>query len=423
LTAFAVRLPAALVGTLTVWSLQRVVSPWFGRMAAWSAAWLLALSPWHLQFSRASFRTILLPLLVCLGLQAFQKGIGDRPRRLLLSGLLFGLALYSYSAGRVFVPILVGGVCLLFWPELRDRRRYALGFALVFGVILLALLPFWVSGEGLARAGSVRVESWSQGALNYLSYFDPAFLFFEGDDNLRHSLRGFGQLHRMEMLTLLLGFTVVASERKRPHWVLMVWLLAYPLAAAVAVEPHHALRSFIGAPVFAILSGVGFGALYEQIKRPAMRRLAVGVFSLALLISAGLLLKAYFGDYRVYGAPAWKYGFKEALQVADEMPTPCLVMSNELMAPHLFYLFYRQVDPEVFQAAPLWSVSDVKIESYNLGTLYVLPVELALTQHPECAFITKPWERPPGTEGHSVRYPDGSVAMEVFVLAQAHEGR
>ena len=414
LTAFAVRLPAALAGTLTVWSLQRVTSVWFGRVAGWSAAWLLALSPWHLQFSRAGFRTILLPLLVLLGLQAFQRGITDRPCRLLLSGLLFGLALYSYSAGRVFVPILVGGLCLLFWQELRERRRYAVGFVVIFGVILLVLLPFWVSSAGLARAKSVRVESWSQGLLNYVSYLDPAFLFFEGDDILRHSLKGFGQLHRMEILTLLLGFTAMATERWRPHWVLLVWLLAYPLAAAVAVEPHHALRSFVGAPIFAMISGVGLGALYEQLGKPAVKKLVLGVFSVALMVSAAFWVTAYFGSYRVYGAPAWKYGFEEALQVADERSTPCLVMSNELMAPHLFYLFYRQVDPEVFQVDPLFEMSDVKIESYSVESLHVLPVEEALAEHPDCTFITEPQERPPTAQGPTVRYPDGTAALEVF---------
>jgi 4-amino-4-deoxy-L-arabinose transferase-like glycosyltransferase len=414
LTAFAVRLPAALLGTLTVWSLQRVVGVWFGRIAAWSAAWLLALSPWHLQFSRGAYRTILLPLLVCLGLQAFQKGIGDRPRRLLLSGFLFGLGLYSYSAGRVFVPILVASLGVFFWRALVRRRRYAIGFVLIFGVILLWFLPFWVSEEGLARAKSVRVESWSQAGLNYLSYFDPAFLFFEGDDHLRHSLKGFGQLYRMEMFTLLLGLTAMASDRRGPHRVLLVWLLAYPLAAAVAVEPYYALRSFIGAPVFAIISGVGLGALYQQIERPAIRRAVVGVFSVALFVSAGLWTHAYFGSYRVYGASAWKYGFEEALAVADETPTPCLVMSNELMAPHIFYLFYRQIDPEIFQATPYWSMPDLKIEGYDLGTLHVLPTKRALTEYPECAFITKSWERPPGTDGHTVHYPDGSIALEVF---------
>jgi 4-amino-4-deoxy-L-arabinose transferase-like glycosyltransferase len=337
----------------------------------------------------------------------------------MLSGFLFGLGLYSYSAGRVFVPILVAGLCLFFRRELWERRRYTIGFALIFGAMLLVLLPFWVSGEGLARAESVRVESWTQGVLNYLSYFSPTFLFFEGDDNLRHSLKGFGQLHRMEILTLLLGFTAMASERRRPHLILMVWLLAYPLAAAVAVEPYHALRSLIGAPVFAIISGVGLGALCSQIKRPAMQRVVVGAFSVALLISSGMLLKAYFGSYRVYAAPDWKYGFEEALKEADETSAPCLVMSNELMAPHLFYLFYRQVDPKVFQAAPLWSMPDSKIESHTLGTLHVLPVEPALVQHSECAFITQAWERPLATDGHTVHYPDGSVALEVFKISPA----
>jgi len=419
LTAFAVRLPAALAGMLTVWSLQRVTSAWFGRVAGWSAAWLLALSPWHLQFSRAAFRTILLPLLVCLGLQAFQQGIGDRPRRLLLGGFLFGLGLYSYSAGRVFVPLLVGSLCLLFWRELLRRRRDAIGFVLIFVAILLVLLPFWVSSSGLARAESVRVETWGQGVLNYLSYFDPAFLFFEGDDLLRHSLRGFGQLHRMEMLTLLLGFTVMASERRRSHGVLLAWLLAYPLAAAVAVEPHHALRSLIGAPIFAIISGVGLGALYQQVGKPRVRQVVIGMFSAALLVSAGLWVMAYFGSYRVYGAPAWKYGFEEALTVAGESSAPCLVMSNELMAPHLFYLFYRQVDPEVYRVSPWSAAPDIKIESYTLGNLRVLPVESALVQHSECAFITEAWERPLATDGQTVHYPDGTAALEVFQVSPA----
>ncbi len=417
LTAFAVRLPAALAGMLTVWSLQRVTRVWFGQVAAWSAAWLLTLSPWHLQFSRAGFRTVLLPLLVCLGLQAFQRGIGDRPRRLLLSGLLFGLASYSYSAGRVFVPILVGALCLVFWRELMQRRRYASGFALIFGAILLVLLPFWISSSGLERAESVRVESWSQGALNYLSYFDPVFLFFEGDNLLRHSLKGFGQLHRMEMLTLLLGFTAMASERKRSHWVLLAWLLAYPLAAAVAVEPHHALRSLIGAPVFALISGVGLGALYQQTPKPRVRQVVVGVFSVTLLVSAGLWVTAYFGSYRVYGASAWKYGFEEALSVAGDSSSPCLVMSNELMAPHLFYLFYHQVDPEVYRASPWSAAPDIRIESYDVGSLHVRPIASALTQYPNCTFITESSERPPDTPGHTVHYPDGSVALEVFQLS------
>jgi hypothetical protein len=310
-------------------------------------------------------------------------------------------------------------LCLFFRRELLRRRRYAIGFALIFGAMLLVLLPFWFSEAGLARAESVRVESWTQGALNYLSYFSPTFLFFEGDDNLRHSLKGFGQLHRMEILTLLLGFTAMASERRRPHLILMVWLLAYPLAAAVAVEPYHALRALIGAPIFAIISGIGLGALCSQIKRPAMRRVVLGVFSVALFISAVALLMAYFGSYRVYSAPDWKYGFEESLEVAGEMSAPCLVMSNELMAPHIFFLFYRQTDPKLFQTNPFWAMPDIKVESYRLGTLHVLPIESALTRHPECAFITKPWERPPRTDGHTVHYPDGSVALEVFKISPA----
>ncbi len=421
LTAFAVRLPAALAGMLTVWSLQRVTSVWFGRVAAWSAAWLLALSPWHLQFSRAAFRTILLPLVVCLALQAFQKGIGDRPRRLMLSGFLFGLGLYSYSAGRVFVPILVAGLCLFFRRELWERRRYTIGFVLIFGAMLLVLLPFWVSGEGLARAESVRVESWTQGVLNYLSYFSPTFLFFEGDDNLRHSLKGFGQLHRMEILTLLLGFTAMASERRRPHLILMVWLAGLSIggsrggrAVPCSAISHRRsdLRDHLGSRArCAVLTdqeasdaaGGGGSVLGGP---PCVGRHAVEGLLWKLPSLCGPRL-----EIRLRGGTEGGRRDVRALpgdeQRADGAASLLLVLSPGRSGG--------------LPSGAARSMPDSKIESYTLGTLHVLPVEPALVQHSECAFITEAWERPLATDGHTVHYPDGTIAMH-GVRAQS-EGR
>ena len=65
---FAVRLPAALIGTATVYALYRLGAVVAGRGAGLLAALLLAISPWHVQVSRYAERSPLLMLCFCLGL-------------------------------------------------------------------------------------------------------------------------------------------------------------------------------------------------------------------------------------------------------------------------------------------------------------------------------------------------------------------
>ena len=73
LDEFAVRLPAALAGIVTVFVLYKlgeaVVNRWVGLVAAL----LLAISPWHIQVSRYAERSQLLPLFFCLGLWLFLR--------------------------------------------------------------------------------------------------------------------------------------------------------------------------------------------------------------------------------------------------------------------------------------------------------------------------------------------------------------
>ncbi len=100
LNEFATRLPAALAGVLTVWIVYLLGKTWHDEHLAWNAALLLAISPWHIFFSRTAFRLILLPLCCCLGLYFFQRGL-QRPRDLPFSAAFFALSMYSYSSARV----------------------------------------------------------------------------------------------------------------------------------------------------------------------------------------------------------------------------------------------------------------------------------------------------------------------------------
>lgn len=105
---FALRLTAAFIGLLTVAATYRLGREMLAdRRIALLAAALLAISFWHILFSRLGFRAISQPLLQALAVAALFRGLrSGRWPWLWLAGLLIGLTAYTYLAARLF-PVLL----------------------------------------------------------------------------------------------------------------------------------------------------------------------------------------------------------------------------------------------------------------------------------------------------------------------------
>ncbi|NJN99747.1 MAG: phospholipid carrier-dependent glycosyltransferase, partial [Anaerolineales bacterium] len=123
----ALRLPAALIGILTVAAVYplllilRLGNRRETHFIALLTALSLTLSEWHLHFSRLGFRAILLPLLSTLAFYFLWRGLissqnsdfthhASRITLLTLAALFTALAMYSYLAARL-LPL----VPLLYW--------------------------------------------------------------------------------------------------------------------------------------------------------------------------------------------------------------------------------------------------------------------------------------------------------------------
>ena len=144
LTEVAVRLPAALAGIAD--GLHDLpVRPGAVRAArpGWSAAALVAISPWHILPSRTGAEWVLLPLFLSTGVWLLARGRTHGPS-LLLAGVTLGVGLYSYAFARLLVPLLVVGFAALWWRELAARWRWALAGVARAG----RLAPCRSSGSG-----------------------------------------------------------------------------------------------------------------------------------------------------------------------------------------------------------------------------------------------------------------------------------
>ena len=118
----AVRLPSALVGTLTIPVFYALVRSLSNRRTATIATVLLATSAVHIHFSRLAINVIEVPFFACLCLWFVVRGLDTR-RDIwhLLAGMSAGLAMYFHFGGRLIGVVLA---LMLVTQLAGDRRHY-----------------------------------------------------------------------------------------------------------------------------------------------------------------------------------------------------------------------------------------------------------------------------------------------------------
>ena len=417
---FAVRLPAALIGTVTVYALYRLGAVVAGRGAGLLAALLLAISPWHVQVSRYAERSPLLVLCFCLGLFFLWRWRVRGRRDLVWSALCFGLCFYTYAAARVFIPLCIAGATLLDHREVRAEGRAALEALGVLLVLALGAVPHWLSPAGMARAEFLFESAPLAWLGNYLSYFSPEYLFFDGDPELRHSPLSVGQLHYFELATVPLGVFFLWRRWRREDVLIGLWLLLYPIPAALT-EPTHAIRSVVGAPLFALLSACGFCQLALWIQS---RKTLIFACGLVMVASVVLYGQRYFGEYPEYAAVRWNYGMGPAFRYAEAQEHERVYVSNRFFLPHIFALFYSAHSPDHYQQRPLrLAQGNWRYSHYAVGRYSVVPISQVDAEAGDCRdalLIALAGEarqlaaRSPYELVHTVAVPDGRAAIEIF---------
>lgn len=347
---YALRVAAALAGAATVPTTYWLVRTlWRGHElpADWAAFWtalLLTFGYWHLTMSRLGFRAITLPLVASLAAIFFWRawpqvsGAARLPwRDLILCGVLVGLTLYTYTAGR-FIPLLIGLTvvgALLTARTAQERWRSLLALGIIGLSALLVFAPlglyFWRHPEYfLAHASDVSILNQTYGGSNpLLAFADSAWQTVQmfatrPDGNLRHNPAG-----RPIFDPLLAGWLLVGVGyalwrwRALPNLFLLLWcgLLALPAMLTSQGVPH-ALRSLGMVPAIYILPVVGLLWVGQWGAR-WWRGLAYWLPIPFVLLSSLLSVQAYFGAWSDVGR------FRQAFLIDYAQSAQRIVQQNE----------------------------------------------------------------------------------------------
>ena len=224
-TVLALRLGAASVGIATVmatvWAIHELLHDEAdGLWIALCGASFLAVSFWHLLFSRYGYRAVGQPLFQALTVAALWRGLRvERRGWLLLAGLFCGASGYTYLAARAF-PIPLAAALLIFLSGERGRRRERLLQLTMFvGAAALVLAPlahYWLTNPGsfLLRTRQVAADSWSQAWQGLVACLGMFFL--RGDPYIRFNLPYRPLFLPAAALLLIIGLAVGLWRLMRP---------------------------------------------------------------------------------------------------------------------------------------------------------------------------------------------------------------
>lgn len=383
LNEWGVRLTAAFWGVLGVAALYFLTFKLFSnRRLSIISSLLLAISPWHLQYSRAAFEVTLLSFILIAAVYFFISAL-EKPKLFILSAILFSLMPYTYSTGALFMPLFLFSLVLIFKDRLIRLRKnnFVKISALLFVLILVPFLFNLLFGAAAERFQSISIalnpaieKNVNEGrqvdgggaffhnkplaflyetSRNYVWAFSPQFLFVDGDPNLRHSVGQMGELYWFFLPLLLIGtYTFIKSQKISTKYKVLIfsWVALAPLPASLTYSgTGHATRLFLLLVPLIVISAIGIVELLENSSKKGAR-----ILILTILIIGSFNLITYFHRYYVhYPRESWRFwqiGYRDAMAFILEHENEYdRILINNTYEPSLIrFLFYQKYDPQKF---------------------------------------------------------------------------
>lgn len=451
LNELTTRLPAALFGVLNVLIIFFLAKKLFDRQVVGTiAAFVLAVSPYNIQFSRFNHELNFALFFFMVGMLLFLKALKQNRFWLPASAMAFSLSSISYNGAKLFIPLFLLCLVVIFFKQLMLLRKYLIisGVVVLFTAILI-IRDVGLSGVNRFNQTSFRNDDikstwvypkYHNGELGlleiyskqYLSHFQPSYLFETGEKNFRHSTQRTGEFYKFEAIFLLLGIGYMLARRSKISCIILAWFFLGPLPSSIAREAPHAGRAMFMTGAWHITISLGVLTLLTLFNKTLQRLnltnrywIALPVFIILLLYLTSLIthLNYYFSDYPKKFAIEWQYGMKQIVNfVEDRNGYSRVYMTSTRQQPYIYYLYYLKFPLNKYlKTSTLNTGADHEVnlisqfDKYNFGNWDIV----RSGANPGVLYIVTPSEYD-GMIGRDifdikklVKYPDGKDAFYI----------
>jgi 4-amino-4-deoxy-L-arabinose transferase-like glycosyltransferase len=375
LNEFAVRLPSALFGALTVVPVFFLVKELFKKeKIALLSSFFLAILPWHIVLSRATSEGVVGMFFLVISLYFAFVYIRRHSFRFLALSLIFGLLTYLfYHVYRLLLPLIFLPLPI-FLSNFKQRIKITICVLIFFLVTLILSLTNFGSGrfsqvafyknesltntiekftieEGqnnilMARIFHNKAVVYSREFIRqYLTYYSVDFLFEDKGLPDRYVVPNQGLLFYSFISILLLFFLYFYpfSKAHKTVWFILYLFIIMPLPAALTNEDSpNVHRSMLMILPIVIMMGIGIHTFWHNSNKK-IRNMFVFVLSVILTFEFIFFWHQYSVHQQSYKPVFRNQGEKElilyVMKNRDKFKTIYMPLEGDLP---LYYLFYTQ---------------------------------------------------------------------------------
>ena len=359
LSLFSIRLVVALLGVGSVYLMYLLLKEIFIRNdLALLGTFIFAVSPWRFTLSRWAIPPGIVPFFLLLFLLTFLRAVKIHQKDgsnwyYLIPGLAAGLLTYAYPTMKLFVPMFILTLTLIY---LRGKSIFIFLISFLILVSPIYVLTLSDPKYNARFVGVTGLTTKNEIISRYVDYFLPNFQFLTGDTDYMHQVPGTGNSYLFLsvffylgiLICLLCQFKVITIRNIDPktYSLLLVWLLLFPVAASLTRDRNMVLRVVHGLPLVIMYSALTFAYLWQLLKKPYTSVFIV-VVCLAGIFSFGKFMQFYFTQYPDLVFKNFQYGIAQYTNFLfqNESKFDKVVIDSNINQPYIYLLFYSKLPP------------------------------------------------------------------------------
>lgn len=385
LTAFSVRFPSFLFSILTIPVLYFLIKELLpvslkkqSTVIGLISALFLAISPWHILFGRTNFECNVALFFYLAGVLSFYKSLKN-PKMLILSALMFAIAIPAYHSQRINTPLTLIALFLRHRQVLLSKNniKFFISGAVLAFIILLPTISVMRTPGFLARASGLNIfshtrqmpdgyikdyQGFAEPLINssiylstreffslYFSYLSPRYMFILGDYGPRSSFPELSTFYLWQFPFYLLGLWRLLKQKNIGEFkfFLIMLLLISPIPAAVTRDPYTTIRALPMVIPQNIIIAFGLVYLFNN-----TRKKFIFLFVAAMLVTYSLfkLYSSVFLLNEFYRAKYWDYGWdKVTYSLQNLKPHLPVIVDNARFDAYPQLAFFLRYPPEAYQ--------------------------------------------------------------------------
>lgn len=443
---FAVRLPSAILGSLTIIFIGLLTAELTrNTRLALTASFLLAISPWHFSASRWALESNYALFFIILGIYLFFLGLNKNKHwATILSFVSFVLSMYSYYTEWILTPLIIFSLIFFYRNTVLKKKIYYLVILLSL-ILLIPLFISFIQNLNSSRANSEFISKdivvgrllakhpnpVEKGQIilkaildKYSSYNSFDYLFFYGAKILpKENPYQFGFFLTPFIVAFVWGLYTLKKYYGRNSNFIYCLLTISPVVASLTEGEINNWRSLPQLLPVALITASGALYIWDFAKRKSwIQSIILGL----LLISFMYFFLVYFRHFPLQKAVGYQYGYKQIALYVNQHYNEFekIIIDRRFGDRNYYYIgvpsqyipFYTYLDPVKMQNARYlpYGVAldkyefreiDWSNEKVEKNYLYAVPYDFILNPKYNLKLV------------HEIKLPNRQPAFKMYILA------